>query len=320
MSCEALRQAPASVLPDGRDRGLLWRLERAGRTSWLYGTVHVGRPAWAALGPRIKEALGNSDLLAVELDVGNPAVLGDFLRALPQLAEPPVDLSRRLRVAAERECGDGASLASMPPLLRVVVTSLWVARRDGFDPALGLEQLLLKEARDSQRPVISLEDAATQAQALSPERPEDFVAHLQSLVEQLEADRVRPLLRRLVQAWETADLADLAAYPSWCDCMNTPQERAWSARLNDERNAPLASRIDALHSGGQRVFAAVGVLHMTGAEALPLLLARKGFVVTPVAFDVPAAAAAAAPAAASSAAPTSPAAPAADRAATKAAG
>ena len=35
-----------------RDRGFLWKLEKDGRTSWLYGTVHVARLEWAFPGPR----------------------------------------------------------------------------------------------------------------------------------------------------------------------------------------------------------------------------------------------------------------------------
>ena len=33
-------------LRDAQDRGLLWRLEKGGRISWLYGTLHVARQAW----------------------------------------------------------------------------------------------------------------------------------------------------------------------------------------------------------------------------------------------------------------------------------
>ncbi len=46
------------------------------------------------------------------------------------------------------------------------------------------------------------------------------------------------------------------------------------AALNDERNPAMAERIEALHSEGQRLFVAVGALHMTGPKALPALLGR----------------------------------------------
>ena len=55
-------------------------------------------------------------------------------------------------------------------------------------------------------------------------------------------------------------------------------------KLNDERNPALADGIEAQHRQGKRVFAAVGALHMTGPQALPLLLAQRGFKVERVRF------------------------------------
>ena len=55
-------------------------------------------------------------------------------------------------------------------------------------------------------------------------------------------------------------------------------------RLNDERNPALADGIEAQHRRGRRVLAAVGALHMTGPQALPVLLAQRGFKVERVGF------------------------------------
>ena len=54
--------------------------------------------------------------------------------------------------------------------------------------------------------------------------------------------------------------------------------------LNDERNPALAERIDALHSEGRPLFAAVGALHMTGPQSLLRLLAARGFRIERVEF------------------------------------
>ncbi|MEO7056675.1 MAG: TraB/GumN family protein, partial [Caldimonas sp.] len=43
------------------------------------------------------------------------------------------------------------------------------------------------------------------------------------------------------------------------------------------RNPALAERIDALHAGGQQVFAAIGSLHMVGPNGVPALLKRRGY-------------------------------------------
>ncbi len=59
-------------------------------------------------------------------------------------------------------------------------------------------------------------------------------------------------------------------------------------RLLDARNPALATRIDALHRSGKRVFAAVGSLHMTGARGLPALMVQRGYRVERVVLESPA--------------------------------
>jgi uncharacterized protein YbaP (TraB family) len=51
-----------------RDRGFLWRVTRDGHSSYLYGTLHVGRDTWLAAGPAMASALQNASTLALELD------------------------------------------------------------------------------------------------------------------------------------------------------------------------------------------------------------------------------------------------------------
>jgi hypothetical protein len=64
--------------------------------------------------------------------------------------------------------------------------------------------------------------------------------------------------------------------------VRTPAERRALQRLLDDRNPGLAEGIARLHDQGQRVFGAVGALHMVGPTGLPALLAARGFRVTPV--------------------------------------
>ena len=66
--------------------------------------------------------------------------------------------------------------------------------------------------------------------------------------------------------------------------MTNAEDRAFLRRVNDERNLGLAERIDTLHGAGQRVFAAVGALHMTGPQALPALMVQRGYAVERIVF------------------------------------
>lgn len=77
--------ASAQRSKEATDRGLLWRIDRNGHTSWLYGTAHLGKADWLIPGPRVMRALMGSDTIALELDLLDPATLAE-LTAPPDAA------------------------------------------------------------------------------------------------------------------------------------------------------------------------------------------------------------------------------------------
>lgn len=81
----------AELLKQARDRGAWWRLEKDGRLSYLYATVHVGKKEWIMPGPTIVRALREADVIAVELDVSDPAVRRGLLAKAED--EPPISSS-----------------------------------------------------------------------------------------------------------------------------------------------------------------------------------------------------------------------------------
>lgn len=265
------------------DRGLLWRISRDGRSSYLFATLHVGRPAWRTFGARTEAALRETDALALEIDPGDPAVAADLgAPPAPPALSPP--LVQRLARAVERACLPAAALAPLHPVLQAVTLTMLDARWLGLDVAYSMEVLLAGRARSEGRAVVSLESASMQQAALVPADAAAALVLVEQALAQLQDQTSRRVLARLVGAWERGDLATLESYEAWCECAASDDDRAFLKRLNDDRNPPLADAIAALHQRGRRVFAAVGALHMTGPQALPALLAARGFRVERVAF------------------------------------
>lgn len=260
------------------DRGLLWRISRGGHSSYLYGSLHVGKADWAYPGPALRAAWAQTEVLAVELDLAD---VGAALATLPREAPLPPALARRLEAQARAACLPPGSLDALPAMLQLSALTLMEARRDGFDAGYGQDLMLLAWARAEGRPVQSLESVQEQLAALSPE-PGELPAVVDGALRQLQNGQVRAPLRKLAATWARGDLATLADYPRWCGCAGTPREKAWFKRINDDRNGPLAERIAALHGAGQRLLVAVGALHMSGPQALPRLLAERGFTVEPL--------------------------------------
>jgi uncharacterized protein YbaP (TraB family) len=265
----------------------LWRITRDGHSSWLFGTLHVGKPAWSRLGPRVAAALQASDVLALELDPGDPALLRELAEPGPPLVLPAA-LQLRLDQAYQRACIAPATLAAMHPLLQATTLTVLEARWLGLDAAYAQEHLLLARSRGDgrvpPRRLLALETAAQQKAALLSSDPAEALNTLADSLAQLEDASGRRVLARMASAWERGDLHTLSTYETWCACATGDEERAAMRRLNDERNPALADGIEAQHRAGLRVFAAVGALHMTGSAGLPLLLARRGFRVERIAF------------------------------------
>ena len=255
------------------DRGLLWRISRGGHSSYLFGSLHVGKADWAYPGPALRKAWQETEVLAVELD---PADVAAALAQTGPAAPLAPALARRVAAQAQAACLPPGALSTLPAMLQLGTLTLLEARRDGFDASFGQDLMLLAWARAEGRPVQSLESVAEQLAALEPGAAElpDVV---NGTLRQLQHGQLRAPLRKLADTWSRGELKTLADYARWCGCADSPAERAWFKRLNDDRNVQLAARIAALHGAGQRLLVAVGALHMSGPAALPRLLAQQGF-------------------------------------------
>src|SRR5512135_1444878 len=121
-SCPPVSEKPSpemmqAAMRNARDHGFLWRISKDGHTSFLYGTIHVGKLDWAVPGPNIMQALRATDTVALELDsldadIQSRLMLG--MAALPNVTLPE-SLEQRLRRQAEAECLPYDAIAQLSP-------------------------------------------------------------------------------------------------------------------------------------------------------------------------------------------------------------
>lgn len=280
-------QAVKAAQRQPQDRGFLWRLERDGRTSWLYGTLHLGRAAWVVPGPQLAAALRASDAMALEIDPLDLEAMkplfepGDPVRRAQVLTPERLQRLQRQWQAACAEDADGRH-ARLQPMLQTTVLSGQSAQRDGLYTDFAIDLVLAGYARRAGVPLVALESAQSQMELFRADTAEEEAQQIDEALDELENGRLRQRMGELAAMWARSDWPRLQAYEQWCECLDTPAERALMRRLLDERNPALAEGIETLHARGQRVFAAVGALHMVGSTGLPTLLAQRGFVLTPV--------------------------------------
>jgi hypothetical protein len=267
-----------------RDRGVLWRVSKDGRTHHLYGTIHVGTLDWMFPGPKLREAMMAAQVVALEIDPTDPSVQAAVARAgnmpRPELASALVE---RMKQQIERACLPPA-LHTAHPMIQAITLILVEAMRANLRPEFAQELALAGFARARGVPVTSLETPERQIAALIPADPASIPTLMTRMLDQLEAGQSRRYLRRLTELWERGDLDELAGYERWCECVSTPEEKAMMAAINDDRNPQIADKITELHANGKVLLVAVGALHMTGPKSLTSLLTGRGFSVERVAF------------------------------------
>jgi uncharacterized protein YbaP (TraB family) len=286
-SCPPQPEPPGRALllqahQDATDRGFLWRISRDGRDSFLYGTMHAGRPEWLALGPRTEASLSRAGALALEINVADPATRTALHRVTTMAPRVlPDELMQALRSAWVAECLPLADLEQGAAEFHVLQLAAAQARRQGLHARYGTESVLLLRSLRTERLVLGLETAQAQLSALLARND----AEAADMVRDALAELKRPLsvqaLDRLSRAWAGSDLNQLETYADWCDCLNTPSEREAHARVVDSRNPGMADAVERLHRR-LSVFAAVGALHLVGPQGLPALLQARGFAVTRV--------------------------------------
>ena len=263
------------------DHGFLWSISKSGHTSYLYGTLHAAKAEWMAPGPTLIHAFSAADTVALEMDLGDAAVRehmlalmsGDHGAALP----PP--LAARLRKMADALCAPSESLGRISPALQVATLSAYAGRRDGIEAAYGIDLVLAGMGHAAGKRMVSLETPERQLQALQFPDPRDNLSFVRNGLQDLESGRARSVLLRLATAWADSNYAELAHYDQWCECLATRLDRGLMARMLQGRNPGMAEKIDALHSSGRQVLAAVGSAHMFGPTGLPRLMAERGYIV-----------------------------------------
>lgn len=279
-------EAIQDALSNASDHGFMWRISKDGRTSFLYGTIHVAKFEWMFPGPRVMQALNAADTVALELDVMDADIQSRVARGMatsPNTALPAA-LVKRMRQQADSMCVSYESIARLAPELQITTLTVMAGRGAGIDPAYAIDGVLAGIGHGTNKKMVSLETPEAQLRMLQMKDTQETISFVRDSLDELEAGRTGTFLKRIAEVWADADYAEMARFNEWCDCLDTAIEREMMRRLLNDRNPGLAERIDALHRGGMQVFAAVGSLHMFGPLGLPALMEKRGYRVERVGF------------------------------------
>lgn len=267
-------------------RGTLYRVTYRGNTSYLFGTVHVGKTAFYPLEPEVTRAFSAARKLVIEVDIRNTeamrqAIMRHGLYPAGQTINQHLsaDASAQLRQALRRYGTPFESIARMKPWMVANLLLVQEMARQGFPSEQGIELHFLALAEKQKKAVQELETADYQLSlfdSMSDVEQEEYL--VENLTELANGTAMQKALD-LIKAWQTADAKALDAALLDMQKGENASDRFLQKVLLDQRNPAMAQQVEALLKTDKTSFVAVGALHLLGAKGVPGLLQQRGYTV-----------------------------------------
>jgi len=268
--------------PQAAKRLFLWKAtSKNNSVVYLLGSIHVGDRNFYPLPDEIENAFADSKDLVVEVDltkVGADAVQGALMTkgtyenggsVSDHLPKPVV---QKLRNYFDRKGVPLEALEQFRPwALAITITQLEMESL-GYQAPLGIDKHFMDKAGD--RKIVELESAGGQIDLLSGLPEEQQAAFLASTVD--TAEQTKELMEKTVAMWKTGDAAGMDKLLLRDQLKERPELKPVFAKLIDERNEKMATKIAALDGEGPH-FVVVGAAHLIGAKGVVTLLQKKGY-------------------------------------------
>lgn len=265
-------------------RGTLYRIRHQGNTAYLFGTIHVGKPAFLPLEGEVAQALARAGKLVLEIDVRDDA---PFQRALQthgmyagsdtigQHLSP--DSVAQLKQALQ---GFGLPFENVQQMKPWLLTNLLMGldlERNGYRRQHGIEGFLLSVADRQAKTVQELESAEYQMSLYDDMTDAMQEQYLLENLAEIGSGSALKKAQALIDAWAGANgdaMEDVLR--------ESLKEKTFSSEftqriLLDRRNPEMADKIEVLLRNDESSFVGVGLLHLLGETGVPKLLRQRGY-------------------------------------------
>ena len=266
---------------NAKDRGFLWKITKNGKTSHLYGSIHLSKMDWRVPGAVTMQAVRQSDALAFELNLQDPEAqkILKVQHTNSPASELPPKLKDRIARLPASNCLSTSDWASLAPETKVAYLSGLPILMAGYHQGYGIELVFTAIANRMRKPILAIETVQEQMAALVPINPSQALISYEKLVASIEAGTSNSVTFKTLKTWAESDFTTLNSYADWCQCMISVDDKLQMKKILDDRNVVMAERIDKLNLQYRSVFAAVGSLHMVGETGLPKLFEKLGYTV-----------------------------------------
>lgn len=249
----------------------LWEIEHKGTTSYLLGSIHIGKSSWYPLPTYITDSFNVSEKIVVELDATKNSAMMTKQMMLPKKQTLQSSLSPEVYGKIKRYLSvNGMSISTFSqfkPWAVATVLAILPYLKSGLDPQLGIDAQLITRAKNASMAVIELEEAQFQIDLLSNLFSDEKM--LIELIEQPEKES-----QQLIDFWTTGNIAKIN------NLMQEQMSASQRELMLTERNVAWVKQLDVLLKSNTSHFIVVGAAHLAGSDGVPALLTRNGFKVT----------------------------------------
>jgi uncharacterized protein YbaP (TraB family) len=273
-----------SASPEVPRRGALYRVRHDGKTSYLFGTIHVGKQNFFPLEPEVTRALADSSALVLELDV---RAAEPFQKALAKYGNYPAGETIRDHLSPQALSVLNRALAHARLTMRDVehyrpwlVANILVGQeieKIGFQRSSGVEGYLLQAASRQKKPLRELETADYQLSLFSTLSDAQQEKYLLENIAEIDNGMAVKKSAGLIEAWGAADASRIAELTRELTTGDTVSANFMGGTLLGKRNPEMADRIGAIMEGGGTPFVGIGLLHLVGEHGVPALLKQRGY-------------------------------------------
>jgi len=262
----------------------LFKVEKNGTSSYLFGTVHVGDASMKGLPEKVTKAIEQSEQVVVEVDISKLTPLQMQQRSMPFMMLKDgktlqTELSKqnynKLKDYFAKKSIDIAMFNGLKPWA-VMVTMMQIEFQNaGFSDQTGIDKQVLAYAKKQNITIGELETLEQQLQMfdgmalLSNEMIEETFEQL--------AD-INTYFIKLVNAWKNGDMDTLTEYYNMSFDESNYGEISEQVMLVNRNNKWVEQLVPRLTN--EKLFIAVGALHLPEQHGLIKQLTDAGFTIT----------------------------------------
>jgi len=262
----------------------MWQVKSETATVSLVGSIHVGKPDFFPLADPFETAFAAAPVLAVEVDMADPANLQKSAALMMQKGMLPgektledclsPELWKRMEDYAAEKDMNLALYSKLKPGLVAMIMVLEEYKKQGFDPELGIDMHFLDAAREHGKEIRELETIEAQLDLFFSidDKLDDIL--MAEILDQM--DDVVAMTEEMVELWKTGDVEGLDKFLQ--DQMGEdPAMAEFYHALLDDRNVKMVDKIDEWLKADTDIYVVVGAGHFSGQMGILSLLEDKGY-------------------------------------------